>query len=143
MNNKIIKDISLGEAEEVAFNLAKSVMSYNEPIPDFSIRFPNILESCLITPFQKFDNKYVYKGLISKAANLFYFMIKNHPFQNGNKRIAMTTLMYFLYKNDKWLNVDQQEFYNFCMWVAESNAKFKAETVQAVEKFLKSYLIDK
>ncbi|MCX6785530.1 MAG: Fic family protein [Candidatus Komeilibacteria bacterium] len=50
-------------------------------------------------PYQTFGGKQLYPGLIKKSAILFYLMIKNHPFQNGNKRIAMTTLFYFLYKN--------------------------------------------
>lgn len=47
-------------------------------------------------------------------------MIKNHPFQNGNKRIAMTTLFYALYINDLWIKVTNQELYNFAVWIAES-----------------------
>ena len=69
-------------------------------------------------------------------------MIKNHPFQNGNKRIAITTLMYFLFKNRKWLKVDNQELYNFAKWVAESNSKLKNETVKAIEKFIKTYMVN-
>ena len=65
---------------------------------------------------------------------LFYLMIKNHPFQNGNKRIAMTTLFVFLYLNRKWLKVDSKELYNFAVWVAQSPAKLKDETVKAIEK---------
>lgn len=69
-------------------------------------------------------------------------MIKNHPFQNGNKRIAITTLFVFLHKNKKWLKVNIQELYNFTVWVASSPQKVKEETVGVIGKFLKSYLID-
>lgn len=69
-------------------------------------------------------------------------MIKNHPFQNGNKRIAIVTLFYFLYTNKKWLKVDTQELYNFAKWVAESNPKLKKETIDAVETFLSAYITD-
>ncbi len=117
-------------------------MAYHEPIPDFTTRFPNILESCLAVPFQEFGRKPFYKGIIGKGAILFYLMIKNHPFQNGNKRIAITTLFYFLYKNKKWLKVENRELYNFAVWVAESNPKLKKATVQAIEIFLNTYLID-
>lgn len=117
-------------------------MSFNEPIPDFSSRFPNVLESCLSTPFQTFSNKSLYAGLIEKASILFYLMIKNHPFQNGNKRIAMTTLFVFLHKNGKWLKVDTQELYNFTMWIAQSPPKLKEETVKAVSRFLKSCIVE-
>lgn len=137
-----MKIITIVDVEYLSFHLARKIMSFNEPIPDFSTRFPNILESCLAVPFQRFERKSLYQGLVSKAATLFYLMIKNHPFQNGNKRIAMTTLLTFLFFNKKWLKVDTKELYNFAMWVAESNAKLKSETVKAAEKFIKTYLVD-
>ena len=136
-----MKGISVTEVEYIAFRLAKEMLSFNEPIPDFSKRFPNILESCLATPFQSFSGKMLCPGLIPKASILFYLMIKNHPFQNGNKRIAMTTLFVFLYKNKKWLKVDAQELYNFTVWVAQSPRKVKQESVMAIEKFLKVHII--
>ena len=137
----MMKTITVKDVEYIAFKLAHEMISYHEPIPDFSSRFPNILESCLATPFQSFAQKSLYPGFISKASILFYLMIKNHPFQNGNKRIAMTTLFVFLYKNRKWLKVDIQELYNFTVWIAQSPPKVKKETVQAIEKFLKIYMI--
>lgn len=137
-----MKQINLAEVEYTAFRLAREMMSFNEPIPDFGTRFPNILESCLVTPFLRFYKKDAYPAFINKIAVLFYLMIKNHPFQNGNKRIAMTTLFVFLYKNKKWLKVDTKELYNFAVWVAESPARLKDETVKAVEKFLKTYIVE-
>ncbi|MDO8601443.1 MAG: type II toxin-antitoxin system death-on-curing family toxin [bacterium] len=137
-----MEKINIKEVEHLAFDLARMLMDYSEPIPDFSSRFPNILESCLAVPFQSFGGKKFYKGLTGTGAIIFYLMVKNHPFQNGNKRIAMTTLLYFLFKNRKWLRVDNQELYNFAKWVAESNPKLKEETVKAIEKFIKTYLIN-
>ena len=52
----------------------------------------------------------------------------------------MTALFYFLYKNKKWLRVDNQELYNFAKWVAESNPKLKEETIAAIRKFLGTYM---
>jgi len=138
----MIKLLSIEEVEYTAFRLARETMSFNEPIPDFSTRFPNVLESCIFAPFNKFGRKFLYKGLLGKAAILFYLMVKNHPFQNGNKRIAMTALFVFLYKNEKWIKVDTKELYNFAVWVAESNSKLKDETVAATIKFLKTYMVD-
>lgn len=138
-----MKKIRLLEVEYLAFALARKHLSFNEPIPDFSTRFPNVLESCLAVPFQSFSGRSLYRGLLAKAGILFYLMIKNHPFQNGNKRIAMTTLMVFLYLNDKWLIVDAQELYNFTIWVTISPASSKDETVKAIEKFLKTYVVNK
>jgi death-on-curing family protein len=137
-----ILTLSITEVEYVAHQLAQELMTWDEPIPIFRSRFPNILESCLAVPFQTFGRRSFYKNLTEKAAILFYLMIKNHPFQNGNKRIAMTTLFYFLYKNKRWLRVDNRELYNFAKWVAESNPRLKTETVKAIEKFIKSYIIN-
>ncbi len=137
-----MKSLSIAEVEYTAFFLAKEFMEWDEPIPAFDSRFPNALESCLAVPFQKFSGKNLYKGLTEKGAILFYLMVKNHPFRNGNKRIAMTTLLYFLNKNKKSLKVDEQELYNFAKWVAESHSKFKEQTISAIEKFIKTYIVN-
>lgn len=136
-----MKKLTVKEVEYIAFRLAQEILAFNEPIPDFSTRYPNILESCLAAPFQTFSGKSLYPALIDKAAALFYLIIKNYPFQNGNKRIAMTTLFVFLHKNKKWLKVDTQELYNFTMWVAQSPPKYKEETLKAVKKFLQGSII--
>lgn len=137
-----IEMITIADVEYVAHRLAKELLAYNEPIPDFGTRYPNVLEQCLVAPFQTFDEKHLYSGLIEKASILFYLMIKNHPFKNGNKRVAMATLFYFLFRNKKWVRVDDKELYNFARWVAESNALLKDETAAAIEKFLKAYIVD-
>lgn len=137
-----LKQLTIKDAEYTAHRLAAETMSWSEPIPDFSTRYTNALERCIGASFQTFGGRQLYPGLIRKASILFYLMIKNHPFQNGNKRIAMTTLFIFLYRNGKWLRVDTQELYNFARWVAESNAKLKNDTVRAVETFLSNYITD-
>jgi len=134
--------ITVTEVEYIAFRLAQDMLAFDEPIPDFSSRFPNILESCLATPFQSFSKKSLYPTLISKAAMLFYLLIKNHPFQNGNKRIAMTALLVFLYRNKKWIKVDTQELYNFTVWVAQSPRTVKDETIKAAETFISTHLVN-
>lgn len=136
-----LKTLNIADVEYVAVTLARELMAWSEPIPDFGTRFPNVLERCLVAPFQSFDRRQLYPGLLKKAAILFYLMIKNHPFQNGNKRIAMTTVFYFFHLNGRWLRVDNQELYNFAKWVAESNPKLKEDTVKAIETFFKNYLI--
>lgn len=135
------RTISLAEVEYITFRLTRELMTYDEPIPDFATRFPNVLESCLAVPFQRFEKKSLYQTIGQKAAILFYLLIKNHPFQNGNKRIAMTTLFYFLFKNKKWLEVDEKKLYNFAVWVAESPAELKNETLAAAKRFIKTYLV--
>ena len=134
--------ISITEVELVAYRLADKLMKFDEPIPDFGTRFPSILESCLATPFQKFGGKFLYEGLVKKAAVLFYLMIKNHPFKNGNKRIAMMSMLYLLHKNGKWIESDNQVLYNFAKWVASSDPSVKDATVSAIEKFMGDHLSD-
>ena len=135
------RSLTIFEIKHITHSLAKEMMVWDEPIPKFDSRFPGILESCVAVPFQTFGRRLLYKGLLGKAAILFYLMVKNHPFENGNKRIAMTTLFYFLYKNKKWMKVDNKELYNFAKWVAESNPKLKDETVAAIRKFIETYMV--
>ena len=49
--------------------------------------------------YQSFDGEDLYPSLEEKAANLLYFVTKNHSFSDGNKRIAATMFLYFLDKN--------------------------------------------
>ena len=137
----MMQKITVKIVEHLALKLAQEMLAFDEPIPDFATRYPNRLESCLATPFQTFEKKSLYSSLVSKASTLFYLMIKNHPFQNRNKRIAMTTLMVFLFLNKKWIKVDTQELYNFTVWIAQSPPKLKNEVVKAVEKFIKTYMV--
>jgi prophage maintenance system killer protein len=137
-----VRIITIADVEYLAFRLAKEHLSFNEPIPDFSTRFPNVLESCVLTPFQGFSGKALYPTLVVKAGILFYLMIKNHPFQNGNKRIAITTLLTFLFSNGKWLKADAQELYNFTVWVAQSPSELKEQVVAGIQKFIRNHLAD-
>jgi len=130
--------ITVFQVERLAFRLAQERFEYNEPIPEFKTRFPNILESCLAAPLQTFGGKDLYSSFFEKTAVLFYFMIKNHPFQNGNKRIAITTLFYALYTNNLWIDVSNQELYNFAVWVAGSPRDAKDEMIKYITKFIKT-----
>jgi death-on-curing family protein len=138
----MIRPLSLNDIRCVAFEMAREMMSWNEPIPEFDTRYPNVLESCLATPFQTFNKKNLYKGLVEKAAILFYLLIKNHPFENGNKRIAVTSLFIFLYLNKKWIKTTNQELYNFALWVAISPPIAKDQVVEAIGNFIKKNISD-
>lgn len=58
--------------------------------------------------YQSFGEIEIYESLEEKAANLLYFITKNHSFFDGNKRIAATMFLYFLDKN-KALFIDGQK----------------------------------
>jgi len=136
------KNITIAEVEYTAFFLARKLMTWDEPIPDFGSRFPNILESCLKTPFARFSRRDLYRGLVGKASILFYLLIKNHPFQNGNKRIAIMCLLYFLYKNGKWLKMSDYNLYKFSKGIAQSKALSRGKTIVNIQRVLNKYIID-
>jgi prophage maintenance system killer protein len=56
-------------------------------------------QSALGAVYQTFDGKDLYPSIEEKAANLFYFIVKNHAFSDGNKRIAAAVFIYFLARN--------------------------------------------
>lgn len=92
-----MRQVTVDDAQYVALVLATALFSYDEPMPEFATRFPGKLESCLYQPFVEFDGKALHYHLTKKSAVLFYMIIKNHPFLNGNKRMAVTITLVFLY----------------------------------------------
>ncbi len=62
----------------------------------------------------------LYPDLVSKAAILFYLLVKNHAFVDGNKRTAALALIEFLERNGYTLNAANDELYQFTIDVASS-----------------------
>jgi prophage maintenance system killer protein len=65
------------------------------------------LRSSLAAVMQTFGGRDVYPGIEEKASNLLYFLVKNHPFVDGNKRIAAALFLWFLEKNGLLYRADQ------------------------------------
>jgi death-on-curing family protein len=61
----------------------------------------NTFKSSISTIYQTFNGKDLYPSIEEKAANLLYFITKNHSFSDGNKRIAAFLFLYFLERNGK------------------------------------------
>ena len=59
--------------------------------------------------YQSFGGRDVYPTLEEKAANLLYFVTKNHSFSDGNKRIAAALFLYFLDKNNALFSEDGEK----------------------------------
>ncbi len=59
----------------------------------------NSFKSSIATIYQTFDGVDLYPSVEEKAANLLYFIVKNHSFTDGNKRIGAFLFLYFLEKN--------------------------------------------
>jgi death-on-curing protein len=78
------------------------------------------LEATLAAPRQTMFGEELYPDVFSKAAILFYLLIKNHPFLDGNKRTAFLALMRFLNLNGYTLDATNDELYQFTIDVASS-----------------------
>lgn len=141
MARKRVVPLTIAGIEHVAIVLARKWMDWNEPIPDFHTRFPNQLESCLSTPFAYFNQKPLYPRLVDKASMLFYLLIKNHPFINGNKRIAVTSLLLFLRDNGKWLKVAPPLLYKIAVNVAKSKPDQRDLMIGALTAFITKHLV--
>ena len=139
----MIKRITEYHVEHIAFRIARENMTTYEPIPDFSTRSPELLNSSLNSPFQIFDGKQVYPGFVLKASMLLYFLIKNHPFQNGNKRIGMMSLLTFLFLNGRWMDMSNNMFYTMAVEIAKSKTKDKDKIVLFTSGSIKSFMVKK
>ncbi len=133
--------IEIEDFEFICFNLARKLMSFDEPIPDYSTRDNSLLESSLASPKNVFYNT-ENPTLVDLTAALFYSLIKNHPFANGNKRIAVITILIFLRLNDKWLNIPQMLLYKLAIIVANSLPKEREKVIVDLKKMFDDYIID-
>ncbi len=80
----------------------------------------NLLESALAQPAQTFDGRPLYRTILDKAATLMCSLIKNHPFVDGNKRIAFTTVWVFLSLNGWLFYAPRKEAVERCLMIART-----------------------
>ena len=108
----------------------------------FGKRRNGSFEGNLITIFQSFDGKELYPSVPEKAANLLYFIIKDHPFYDGNKRIGALLFVLFLTMNDCHLTekgetkISDRALTAIALLIAESEPAEKALIVSLVCKLL-------
>ena len=91
--------------------------------------------------YQTFSGKDVYPTVQEKAANLLYFITKNHSFSDGNKRIAATLFLHFLNKNgclfkDGRKQIEDNTLVALTIMIAESKSEEKELMVNLVMQFL-------
>ena len=72
----------------------------------FGVEKDKGLESALGAIMQTFGGRELYPGLEEKAAHLLYFLVKNHAFVDGNKRIAAALFLWYLERNGALLRDD-------------------------------------
>ena len=87
-------------AISVIDKIKKDLISKNEASNLFGQENSGKFKAILGAIYQTFGKKELYPSLEEKAAHLLYFIIKDHPFVDGNKRIASFLFIYFLDRND-------------------------------------------
>jgi len=104
----------------------------------FGIEPENKLEGLIGNLEQTFAGKELYKTIEEKAAHLLYLIIKDHPFIDGNKRIASFLFIYFLDKNNYLYRKNGEKKINdnalvaLALLIAESNPKEKDILIRIV-----------
>lgn len=82
------------------------------------LRDRNLLESALAQPKVTVGGKFVHKLLFEKAAAYGFHVCRNHPFIDGNKRVAFILMDIFLQKNGWEIVADEEEAYATVMDLA-------------------------
>jgi death-on-curing family protein len=88
------------EAINVISKIKKDLIARKEASDFFGRENSDKFKGILGNIYQTFDRKELYPSLEEKSAHLLYFIIKDHPFVDGNKRIASFLFVYYLDKND-------------------------------------------
>lgn len=134
--------VNINDIETICFIFCKEFfVSFKRPIPPFTTRYAGKLESCLASPLLQFSGKDIYPLFEDKLTILFYLMNKNHPFLNGNKRMAVATLLVTLYGNNHWLIANQKVLYDLAVDVAGSDRKDKDKIMIRIKSFLKEHMV--
>lgn len=82
------------------------------------VRDRNLLDSALAQPKITIGGKYAHKTLFDKAAAYGYHVCKNHPFIDGNKRVAFVLMDIFLQKNGWEVVAHEEQAYSVMMALA-------------------------
>jgi len=104
----------------------------------FGLEKDNGFKSALATIYQTFGGKELYPSVEEKAANLLYFVVKNHAFSDGNKRIAAALFVYFLggcgtlYRPDGGKRLADNALVALTLLIAESRPEEKDTIVKVV-----------
>ncbi len=107
----------------------KSVIRiHNRLIDEFggsmSVREESLLESALNRPYATFDGVDLYPTAVDKAAAIFESLIINHPFTDGNKRIAYVMLELILRLGGLHLPIAEDVKYQFVISASNGETRF-------------------
>ncbi|MCS6795995.1 MAG: virulence protein RhuM/Fic/DOC family protein [Raineya sp.] len=99
LNKNITYEITYEEAKKAILELKKELIAKGEATELFGKEKDDSFKSSLQSIVQTFGGEYLYPSVEEQAAHLLYFVIKNHSFIDGNKRIGAFLFIWFLEKN--------------------------------------------
>lgn len=128
------------ELTEAIINLRYELIKKREATDIFAQeRKQGSIEGIVGNVMQSFGGKSVYPTIEEKAAHLLYFMVKNHPFVDGNKRSGAFAFVWFLRKaRIKTMgNINPSALTALTLLVAESDPKKKDQMTALITQILK------
>jgi death-on-curing protein len=96
----------------------------------FGVRDISLLSSAISIPKSTFDGKYLYTDLFEMAAAYIFHICQNHPFIDGNKRVALVSGLVFLEFNNIIIDDPNEELYTMMMNV--SSGKCNKEIISNI-----------
>lgn len=120
--------------------LKNELLSKNEATDIFAFeRNSGSIEGIVGNVMQSFGGNELYKTLEEKAAHLLYFMVKNHPFTDGNKRAGAFSFIWFLRKHGVKgaKNINPSGLTAITLLIAESDPTHKDKMTALVVELLK------
>lgn len=99
LNENITYEIQHEEALAAITELKRQMIDRKEATQLFGNPKDDSFQGILGNIVQTFGGEYLYPSIEEQAAHLLYFVIKNHPFSDGNKRIGAFLFVWFLDKN--------------------------------------------
>ncbi|MBF0245248.1 MAG: virulence protein RhuM/Fic/DOC family protein [Planctomycetes bacterium] len=130
------------EALQAIAALKKELMVKSEATELFGQLRGGGLESAIGTIEQSFGGNDLYPNVASRAAHLLYFVIKNHPFADGNKRSGSFLFLWYLRRNAHHLAKPVDQLINdntlvaLALLVAESKPEHKELMISLIEHFI-------
>jgi prophage maintenance system killer protein len=134
--------ISYAYALNVVNKLKMTLMAKGEASEIFGNEREHGLEAILGGLEQSFSGQELYPTLEEKAAHLLYFVIKDHPFSDGNKRAASLLFIDYLAKNDYLYKPNGEMIINdnalvaLALLIAESEPKSKELMIALIKNLL-------
>jgi prophage maintenance system killer protein len=132
---------SLKEAKALLAALKKNLAERGEAVSLFAQERGDALAAILGNLSQSVFGSPAYPTIESKAAHLLYFVVKDHPFSDGNKRSAACLFIDFLNRNDALLKngsplVNDVGLAALTLLVAESKAEQKETMIHLIMNML-------